>query len=116
MKKNNLFVLGMLAFLLIFSMFLTGCGGRGALIGKWEHQSGDWIYFFGESNIVEFKADGKVISHDEENTGDWTISGSEQLRVDPDSGRSRNFTYSINANILTIIDEDGDIGRWQKTR
>ena len=116
MKKNRLFVLGMVAFLLAFSMFMTGCGNRDPLVGRWEHQSGDWIYFFGESSIIEFKADGTVISHDEDESGNWTAFGGERLRIDPDSGRSLNFTYSINNNILTIIDSDGDIGRWRKTR
>ena len=115
MKKNKLFVLGMLALLLIFSMFMTGCPSKDPLVGKWEHQSGDWIYFFGNSGIIEFKPDGTVISHDENEIGNWTTFSEDRLRVDYDGERD-NFEYLINNNLLTIVDSDGDVGFWKKTR
>jgi len=113
MKK--IVVLGLFMILLTFSFLTVGCGNRSPLIGKWEWQSGNWIYFFCDSEIIEFKTDGTVIVHDEEEIGNWTVFGDDRLRVDSD-GYGDNFTFSINNNILTIVDEDGVAGRWRKAR
>ncbi|MCL2721207.1 MAG: hypothetical protein FWD47_07700 [Treponema sp.] len=83
------------------------------ITGKWEHVSGDWIWFFGDSDVIEFRANGTAISYDEEEAGNWSISG-QQLTVIDDYGNTWVFRFSIRNNTLTIIDEDGDEGRWRR--
>jgi len=86
---------------------------RHQIVGKWEHVSGDWIWFFGDSDIIEFRANGTAINYDEEEAGDWTISA-QQLVVVDDDGDRYVFSFSIRNNILTITDSDGDVGRWER--
>ena len=83
------------------------------IVGKWEWISGDWIYFFGDSDVIEFRANGTAISYDEEEAGNWTISG-QQITVVDDYGDRYNFRFTIRNNLLVITDSDGDIGRWKR--
>ncbi|MCL2441032.1 MAG: lipocalin family protein [Treponema sp.] len=83
------------------------------IVGKWEHISGDWIWFFGDSEIIEFRSNGTAISYDEFEAGNWSISG-QQLTVVDDDGNRFVYRFSINNNILTITDSDDDVGRWER--
>ena len=96
---------------LISVQVFAQANSRHQIVGKWEHVSGDWIYFFGDSDVIEFRANGTAISYDEEEAGDWTISG-QQLVVVDDEGDRYNFRFSIRSNMLTITDSDGDSGVW----
>jgi len=83
------------------------------IVGRWEYQSGFWLYFFGDSEIIEFRANGTAISYDEYLAGTWSISG-QQLTIVYDYGRIEEFMFSIRNNLLTITDSDGDVGIWQR--
>jgi len=83
------------------------------IVGKWEHISGDWIWFFGDSEVIEFRENGTAISYDEFEAGNWSISGQQLIVVD-DYGDRYVFRFSIRNNILTITDSDDDVGRWER--
>ncbi|MCL2802135.1 MAG: lipocalin family protein [Treponema sp.] len=107
-----------ISFLLIIVCFISvqvfaQNNSRHQIVGKWEHISGDWIWFFGDSEIIELRANGTAISFDEYEAGNWTISG-QQLTVVDDYGERHVFRFTISGNTLTITDEDGDVGRWRK--
>ena len=108
MKENKL---GLLVILLAISAILLYAQESDPLVGQWEHVSGDWIWYFGNSGI-NFSSNGTVIG--EEGSGIWTVFGGERLRIDYDGGNTENFTFSVRNNILTIIDSDGDLGRWRR--
>ena len=118
MKKVTL---GILAMLLLFGVTLLDAQERHPLTGEWEFVSGDGIYFFWWADIIVFWADGTVVVREDgdEDTGVWSVRGSNQLQVDYGSGSNKEtdyFTFSIVDHILTIIDEDNDSGIWMRTK
>jgi len=92
------------------------CSSTDPLVGNWGFSSGDGTYFFWESDLVEFKADGTTFSSEDGDSGKWSTSGNNQLRVEADYGRVYEFTYQISGDRLTITDEDGDRGVFQKIK
>lgn len=111
MKKFIL--LGILAVHLVFGMTLYG-NEKEALTGRWTYISGEWIWFFGNSWIIEFKSNGTAISYGEFETGNWSVIDNRQLRVAASYGEIYYFTFEIIGNILIIIDEDEDVGVWRR--
>ena len=107
MRKNKL---GLVLIMLLFSVTIMYAQANDPLVGQWEFMSGDWIYFFGESDI-NFRSNGTVTG--EEGSGNWTVQAG-RLRVNYD-GDSENFNFSIRNNVLTITDSDGDSGRWVRS-
>ena len=83
------------------------------IVGKWEYLSGTWIYFFGDSDVIEFRPNGTAISYEEWEAGNFSISG-QQITVVDDYGDTYVFRFSISRNVLTITDEDGDVCRWER--
>jgi hypothetical protein len=78
------------------------------LVGKWEFWSGDDIYFFWQSDNIEFRSDGMVYNYDDDESGKYTAIGGERLRVWSDDV-TYDFVYNIKENnMLTITDEDDD--------
>ena len=85
------------------------------LIGRWEFDSGMWIWFFGTSNVIEFFADGKVTQMDTDNPGDWETVGVGRLDIYALNTPNRSmysFNYILEGDLLTIYDSDGDSATW----
>ena len=102
--------------LVILSAILaSACGSDDPLVGKWEFSSGDGTYFFWRSDEIEFKADNTIINHEDDESGTWSKAGSDRLTVRSD-GTVYEFTYQVSGDRLTITDEDGDRGVFQKIR
>jgi len=91
-------------------MLVGACSSDDPLVGRWEFSSGDGIYFFWESELVEFETDGTVFSSEDGDSGKWSASGNNKLTVEADYGRDYEFTYQLSGDRLTITDEDGDRG------
>jgi len=81
--------------------------------GMWEYESGDWIWFFGLSDLV-------MIFHYYEDTFGLYASEPEEwvtcyftedgmLIVETDDGYIYEFNWEVNEDRLTIIDVDGDM-------
>jgi len=113
MKKRVLVSVLLVVFI---AGFAGACGGTDPLIGKWEFSSGDGIYYFWESELVEFRTDGTVFSSEDEDSGKWSKSGSDKLTVEDDRGRVFDFTYQLSGDRLTITDEDNDRGVFQRIK
>jgi hypothetical protein len=93
--------------IIFIGLLVSACSPSHPIVGRWEYQSGDYVYFFGTSEIIEFKSDGTVIERDHEEEGKWTaVDGT--LTVVSDWGGTDVFSYTIAGNTLTIIDRDFD--------
>lgn len=103
--------LGLITALLILGAFFLYAQESDPLVGEWENISGDWIYYFGDTEIM-FRSNGTVIG--EEGPGTWTVLSGGRLRIDYYWDDVDYFTFSVQNNILTITDSDGDSGRWRK--
>ena len=87
------------------------------LIGRWEFFSGDMIYFFWTSESIEFKSDETVHNYEDDESGKYSATGGEKLRVWDDDGYTYDFSYSIkDNNMLTITDEDDDTAVFRRVR
>jgi len=86
-----------------------------ALIGNWELESGDWIWFFGKSNLISFTelTDDTFGVHVSEsgNFAECFFDAQGFLIVESDDGWDGyfEFTWIIQDERLTIIDSDGDM-------
>jgi len=83
------------------------------LIGEWEFLDGRGTYFFWRSSFVEFYAWGDVHSADEiDVVATWAIeNGMLVVRYDRNEYR---YEISLDGDILSITDHDGDTGRFQR--
>jgi hypothetical protein len=102
-----------IVFICVISVHVDAQISSNQIVGRWEYQSGDWIWFFGHSEVIEFRANGTAISYEEYEAGNWSISG-QQLIIVYDDDEREYFRFSIRNNILTITDSDGDVGRWRR--
>ena len=112
--KKQISAIVLIAALLV--LLASACGSTDPLVGKWEFSSGNGTYFFWESELVELKTDGTIYSSEDGDNGKWSTSGNDQLRVEAEYGRVYDFTYQINGDRLTITDEDGDRGVFQRIK
>jgi hypothetical protein len=112
MKGKFLLVL----LILVFALAANVYGQTSPLVGHWEYWGGDYIYFFWDSSEIAFLSNGVVLNRDDDESGRWSVIGSGRLRVVDDYGDTYNFTFEIIDSMLTIIDEDGDVGRWKRLR
>ena len=113
MKKQ---VLVSILLAVLIALFAIACSSDDPMVGIWEFSSGDGIYFFWESELVEFSKDGTVFSSEDGDSGKWSTSGNNQLTVEADNGRVYEYTYQLSGDRLTITDEDGDRGVFQRMK
>jgi hypothetical protein len=77
------------------------------LLGTWENGSGRiFLFVFDRAESVEFLENGTVIitqPNGDRNTVNWNLDGSGAFTAD-----RRQFTYSINGDVLTITDSAND--------
>jgi len=78
------------------------------IVGRWELVSGDWIYFFRDTDVIDFYDDGTVIARYLDTLGEWAISESNELVVTDRHGDDDFFAVMIDGNRLTITDGDND--------
>jgi len=86
------------------------------LEGSWEFVSGDWIWFFGQSDHVMFL---EYFSDDEPVFGvyasepdEWALcffTEDRSLIVEAEDGYYFEFTWIVNEDILILIDSDNDM-------
>ena len=113
MKKKIIVVLVIVALTFPLSVYAQS----NTLVGKWEFWSGDMVYFFWESENIEFKSDGTVHNYEDDESGKYTAIGGERLRVTSDDGDTYDFQYNIKENdMLTITDEDRDTAIFRRVR
>jgi hypothetical protein len=113
MKRKIMRVLVIIAFVFPLSVYAQS----NTLIGKWEFWSGDAVYFFWESDNIEFKSDETVHNYDDEESGKYTAIGGERLRIWSDDGDTYDFIYDIKENnMLTVTDEDHDTAIFKRVR
>ena len=111
--KKIAFTLVIMALVFPVSLFAQS----NTLIGKWEFWDGDMVYFFWESDSIEFKSDDTVHNYEDEESGKYTAIGGERLRVWSDDGDTYDFRYNIKENnMLTITDEDDDTAIFRRVR
>jgi len=104
----------LVVFVVIACLFASACSPKHELVGKWEYEAGSWIYFFGDSGIIEFSANGNVKAVDEDETGKWTSAEQGRLKVVDSDDYDFEYRYVIVNNKLTITDEDGDAAIFTK--
>jgi len=88
------------------------------LIGDWERISGDYLWFFGYSDlimIVDYE-DGTlgIVSIDEDHWGTGRIEERGKLVVKAEWDDIYEFQYEINGDRLTLIDIDGDTAIYER--
>ena len=94
---------------LVFGSIAGACSkSNNKLIGKWEYLSGEYIFFFGEAQYIEFFSDNTVYEYEYRTGGVWSVIDGTRLRVREDNGDTYIFTFTIAGNKLTITDEDSD--------
>jgi len=88
------------------------------LLGMWAREDGDYIWFFGNAEIITFtnNVDGtlRVTESEYDEVGTWYIDISGDLVIDGDWTGNWKFSYIINNNRLTLIDSDGDSAQYSK--
>ena len=113
--KRAVFVLIVCVLLLTPMLMTSSCGSNNGLVGRWQLQRGDWIYYFADADRIEFFADGRVIEHGYGETGTYTVSG-DRLTVNGDWSGRQVFTFSISGNTLTLSDSDRDTAVYTRAR
>ena len=88
------------------------------LVGMWELDSGDPLWFFGVSELI------MIVEHDDGTFGifesgseEWGILhiiDDERLLIEGEWSGDYDFTYRLDGNRLTIIDVDGDEAHFEK--
>jgi len=88
------------------------------LIGMWELDTGEYLWFFTESEFIVFSDNGdgtlKVVALDANETGTGTINNSNHLIVESEWGSVYEFIITINADTLVITDDYGDTSFYKK--
>jgi hypothetical protein len=93
-----------LAYLIIISIFLSGCGGgnrNNKLVGKWEHKESD----SGITVILEFTSNQLSFSAEGVNPAkaSYTYIDGNTIKVrNPDTGVDVETSYSIDGDKLSI--------------
>ncbi len=98
MKK---YLLGIVLLCMFSFVLLTGCGKKG-LIGKWEYESGGYVYTFNEDGTGSYSYAGveaKFTYTTEDNKLSITYDGSTA---------AFETTYTIDGDVLNIKDSFGN--------
>jgi len=90
-----------------------GAGSDIELIARWERIDGDYLWFFGTSEYVEFidSSDGtfNIILTNEDGRGTGhIIEATGKLFVTASWGSEYEFDYTVDDELLILIDSDGD--------
>ena len=97
--------------LLIIGFMLSGCSSapRNQLIGKWEGLSGP-----GVADRMEFFKDGtlSIVQYGMPLGGEYKLVDKEHVKI-IFSG-SYVFRFSVSGDVLTLIEENGDIYKYRK--
>jgi hypothetical protein len=83
----------------------------GGLVGRWQWQSGNYLYYFEFHGDIEFFSDGRVVEYSSDEKGRYTVNGNRLTVIGEWVGR-HEFTFDISGDRLTITDSDGDRGVW----
>jgi len=91
-----------------------------ALLGAWELESGDRLWYFGESDVITFfdNEDGTFGVHESEHEepGVWYINDYKNLVVIGAWIGANEFTYILTGDSLMLIDRDGDTAHYTRAR
>jgi len=83
------------------------------LLGFWEFSEGRFTWFFGVSDFVWFDEDGYVYTDND--VGLWTVDGNRLTVIsDFGNGRTFEFYFEIDGDILAITDVDDDTGYFER--
>ncbi|MCK4391618.1 hypothetical protein KAX17_01765 [Candidatus Bipolaricaulota bacterium] len=97
--------------LLLISSILCGCGSapRSLLLGKWEGVSGP-----GVADRMEFFKDGTVniVQYGIPLGGEYKLIDREHVKLV--FSHTFVFRFSVSKNVLTLIDENGDIYEYRR--
>ena len=97
--------------LLLISSILCGCGSasRSLLLGKWEGVSGP-----GVADRMEFFKDGtaNIVQYGTPLGGEYELIDREHVKII--FSRTYVFEFSVSKNVLTLIDEYGDIYEYRR--
>jgi len=94
---------------------------RGAeLEGSWVNGEGDFIYYFYQSESIRFTitGDGEGRVHEDQwnEWADWWIDANGFLHIVGDDTDDHDiFQFHIIGNVITLIDEDGDMRAYTKS-
>jgi len=88
------------------------------LVGEWELVFGVELWFFAESEFIRFteEANGtfRVYESDYGEEGTWEINEIGMLVVEGDITGTHVFFYTIEGDLLTLVDEDGDAAVYRR--
>jgi len=93
---------------------LVACGAGNPLVGRWESQRTDGIYFFWHANTIEFRSDGQVYESSDGEWARWETIGQGRIRVTTQWRDQYDFAYEINGGQLRLMDRDGDVNTYRK--
>ena len=89
------------------------------LIGKWEFDTGVWIWYFGVSDNIEFvdHGDGTLVVYASEPSewNTWFLNNDGYLIIETELGLVYEFQWVIQENNLLLIDSDNDIVQYTRT-
>jgi hypothetical protein len=78
------------------------------LYGKWEFSSGVPVYYFSDSELIEFFVDGTIMEYSYGEGGNWMVRD-DRIIIRGDFGGIHVLTFEISGDRLTMTDRDGDI-------
>jgi len=88
------------------------------LLGEWWLKGGVELYFFGESNFIEFTEHGNgtfgVYEAEYGERGLWHIDSNGNLIIEGEWTGHHRFTYTISGDDLTLTDIDGDSAHYTR--
>jgi len=90
MNKNKIWIMAVVVIIMSVCLILVGCGGKSALVGKWQVVNDD--------DVLEFFKDGTADFAGERGT--WKVEKG-QLTFSED-GYSETYSYKVSGSTLTI--------------
>jgi len=90
-----------------------GAGSDEELIARWERIDGDYLWFFGTAEYIEFVdlSDGTFnifLTNDDGRGSGFIIEVTGKLFVTASWGSEYEFDYTVDDELLILIDSDGD--------
>jgi len=97
----------------------AGVSSDNELIARWERLDGDYLWFFGDSDYVEFieLSDGTLnifLTDDDGRGSGYIIDATGKLFVTASWGSEYEFDYVIDDELLIIIDSDFDTAYYNR--